>query len=97
SLDPAVLKAVDIVAQAGKKFNKKVSVCGEMAGDEIGALALMSLGIKNLSMIPSSIPKIRNLVRKIEFKKLGQLREKILESLSPKEVKEILEEYLKNL
>ena len=97
SLDPAVLKAVDIVAQAGKKFNKKVSVCGEMAGDETGALALMSLGIKNLSMIPSSIPKIRNLVRKIEFKKLGQLREKILESLSPKEVKEILEEYLKNL
>ncbi|MCJ8341270.1 MAG: phosphoenolpyruvate--protein phosphotransferase [Cetobacterium sp.] len=97
SLNPAVLKAIRMVAEAGEKYNKKVSVCGEMAGEEVSALALIAMGIKYLSMIPSSVPKLRSLIRKVNYKELEKLREPILQCRSAKEVREILEEYLNNL
>ncbi|MGL6100029.1 MAG: phosphoenolpyruvate--protein phosphotransferase, partial [Fusobacteriaceae bacterium] len=59
SYEPGVLRAINSVAEAGKKHNKKVSVCGEMAGDEIAILAFLSMGIYDLSMVKSSILKSR--------------------------------------
>ena len=54
---------------------KKISVCGEMAGDLKGIVALLSLGIKDLSMVESSILSAKSLVRGLEYKTLENIRE----------------------
>ena len=66
SYDPAVMRGINLVAKAAIEKNKKVSVCGEMAGEEYAVVALLSFGIRDLSMAPAYIPKIRNLVRSEE-------------------------------
>ncbi|MGL5964711.1 MAG: putative PEP-binding protein, partial [Fusobacteriaceae bacterium] len=81
-------------AEAGKKHNKKVSVCGEMAGDEIAILAFLSMGIYDLSMVKSSILKSRKIIRNLNLSKIKLLKDKILNADNGKEVREILQNAL---
>lgn len=63
SLHPAVLRLIRMSVEAGERANVSVSVCGEMAGDPIAALALVGLGIRSLSMSASSLPAVRRAIR----------------------------------
>lgn len=92
--DPAVIRAINMVSSAGLRKDKKVSVCGEMAGENQAIIALLSLGIRDLSMAPAYIPKVRNLIRKIEMSELKEIKIKLLKSKNSQEVKSILNEYL---
>lgn len=56
---PAVLDLVRLTAQAAKKANKPVGVCGESAGDPLMALVLVGLGVTSLSMSASAIAAVR--------------------------------------
>ena len=92
--NPSVLRAIYHVKKAADKYNKKISVCGEMAGDAKGIVALLSLGIKDLSMVESSILSAKSLVRKLDYKTLEGIRERVLEEETQIGVKEILKEYI---
>lgn len=94
SYEPGVLRAINSVAEAGKKFNKKVSVCGEMAGEELAILAFLSMGIYDLSMVKSSLLRARKMIRELNLSEIEILREKILNADSGREVREILQSYL---
>lgn len=94
SFNPALLRAIYHVKKAADKYNKKISVCGEMAGDLKGIVALLSLGIKDLSMVESSILSAKTLVRSLEYKVLEKIRESILSCETEEQVKNILKEYI---
>ncbi len=49
-LHPAVLRTIAKVVESGHASGIPVAVCGEMAGDPAGAMALVGLGIDELSM-----------------------------------------------
>ncbi|WP_182049543.1 phosphoenolpyruvate--protein phosphotransferase [Changpingibacter yushuensis] len=55
---PAVLKLIDITAQAGKKLNKPVGVCGEAAADPVLACVLVGMGVTSLSMASSAVSMV---------------------------------------
>ena len=95
--DPAVLKAVNMVAEAAKKNGKGISVCGEMAGELVGIVILLSFGIKNLSMSAVFIPRARNLVRKIKMSDLAEIKKAVLNCKNSDEVRHIAREYIKKL
>lgn len=60
---PAVLELVRSTAQAGRRLDKPVGVCGESASDPLMALVLVGLGITSLSMSPGALPAVRFAVR----------------------------------
>lgn len=97
SYEPGVLRAINNVAEAGKKLKKKVSVCGEMAGEELAILAFLSMGIYDFSMVKSSVPRARKLIRELNISQIEDLKEKILNADTGKEVREVLQEYLPKL
>lgn len=94
SYNPAILRAIYHVKKAADKYNKKISVCGELAGELKGIVALLSLGIKDLSMVESSILSAKALIRKLNYQEITNLRDKILECESSQEVRSILKEYI---
>lgn len=59
---PAVLQLVAGVVQAADAAGKWVGVCGELAGDPVGALLLLGLGVHELSMAPGALPAVRRVV-----------------------------------
>ena len=92
--NPAVLRSIAFVKKVADLYGKKVSVCGEMAGDAKAIVAFLSMGIKDLSMVGTSILTARSLIRSLNYEKLKEIKEKILLCHDSKEVKEILIKYI---
>jgi len=69
---PAVLRMIHQVVDAGNKEGIEVSLCGEMAGDPLSILILLSLELKEFSMNIGSIPLIKKMIRMLP---LGELRD----------------------
>ena len=95
--DPAVLRAINIVAEAGIKNNTEVAVCGEMAGEPMGIVILLSFGITELSMSPTFIPRARNLVRKIKMSQLEKIKKAVLNCANSEEVRKTVRKYIRNI
>ncbi len=64
---PAILKLIQNTIAAAKDENIPLSLCGEMAGDSLYTEKLLKLGIHNISVNPSSIPIIKDIIRKISL------------------------------
>jgi phosphoenolpyruvate-protein phosphotransferase len=71
SMHPALLRLVSIAVAAAEGRNLSLSVCGEMAGDPVAALALVGVGIRSLSMSAASLPAVRRAIRQAEVGELG--------------------------
>jgi len=65
-----VVNEVSQHSQAGHKVD--LGVCGEMGGRRLEALALMGLGITRLSITPAGIGPIKELVRQVDMKEIGE-------------------------
>ena len=62
-LSRALLRFIARVADACRAANVPVTVCGEMGGRPLEALALLALGIERLSITPAGIGPIKAMVR----------------------------------
>ena len=66
-LSPAALRALMFVIQECNKTDVDVSVCGEMAGRPIEALALLGIGVRTLSMSPGSLGAVKSMLRSLDL------------------------------
>lgn len=89
SLHPAMLRVLQQVVQECDRLNLPISVCGEMAGDPMGALLLVGMGYRNLSMNGHSVPRIKYLLRTIELEDASFLAQRVLESQMSTEVRHL--------
>jgi phosphotransferase system enzyme I (PtsI) len=64
---PAVLGMIARVSQAAEMAGIWVGICGEAGGDHLLAPFFAALKIKELSMAPGSLPKVRNALAKLKF------------------------------
>jgi phosphoenolpyruvate-protein kinase (PTS system EI component) len=63
SMHPALLRLVREAVERAGAAGIELSVCGEMAGDPVAALALVGLGIRHLSMASGSLAAVRRAIR----------------------------------
>ena len=76
--NPAVLRALNFIFQAGHRTRKPISVCGEMAGDPIYAPLLFGMGADELSVAWGIIPEIKYLIRGLSHEELRELAAEVL-------------------
>jgi phosphotransferase system, enzyme I, PtsP len=67
TLSPAMLKALALVADKAKKAGKPLTLCGEMAGRPLEALALLALGFRSLSMSPASVGPVKAMLLALDI------------------------------
>ncbi len=70
---PVILHLVYLIVTAAKRYGKPVCVCGEMASNPVGALLLIGLGIRELSMSANLIPRIKELICRISYYDMQRL------------------------
>ncbi len=68
-LSKPVLRALKDIVTTAKKHNKPVALCGELASQPIGAMALAILGFRQLSLSPSSVGPVKALLLDLDCKK----------------------------
>lgn len=84
--NPAVLKIINDVIGAAKKNNIWVGMCGEMAGDILATELLVGMGIDELSMSGSTIPKVKERITKINLASAQSLVAEVLQFDKTEEV-----------
>jgi phosphotransferase system enzyme I (PtsP) len=68
-LSAPVLRALKDIADKGRKHGKPVALCGELASQPIGALALAILGYRSLSLSPSAVGPVKALLLDLDCRK----------------------------
>lgn len=66
-LHPAVLRLVQFSAEAALRARIPICVCGEIAGDPRYTALLLGLGIRELSMAATNIPRVKQRVRSLNL------------------------------
>jgi phosphotransferase system enzyme I (PtsP) len=70
-LSPSILRFIRRILSAIDGHEIDITVCGEMGGRQLEALALIGAGIRRLSITPAAVGPIKELVRKINLAEIG--------------------------
>ena len=89
-LHPAILRTIAHLVRVAEAAQVPLELCGEMAADPLQAIALIGLGIRTLSLVPGSIPLVKNAIRSIEFDRVRSLMKEAMKLKSSDEVEELL-------
>jgi phosphotransferase system enzyme I (PtsP) len=92
---PSVLRALWSIVEGAQGENTPVSVCGEMAGDPVGAVLLMALGFRVLSMSATNLLKVKAILRQVSLTEAEELLEEVLVMPDAQSVLKHMEEALK--
>ena len=87
SMHPALLRLVREAVERSARAGVELSVCGEMAGDPVAALALVGLGIRHLSMASGSLAVVRRSIRSVDLATLQRAAVAALDEPSAAEVR----------
>jgi phosphotransferase system enzyme I (PtsI) len=93
-LSPAVLRLIKMTIDAAHSEGKWVGICGELAGNPLAVPILVGLGIDELSMAPNFIPKIKSIIRLLNYAEVKKIANETLSLSTAKEVEEFIKKSL---
>jgi phosphotransferase system enzyme I (PtsP) len=68
-LSAPVLRALKDIADKCREYGKPVTLCGELASQPIGALALIAIGYRSLSLAPSAVGPVKAMLLELDCRK----------------------------
>ncbi|MDA1081273.1 MAG: phosphoenolpyruvate--protein phosphotransferase [Gemmatimonadetes bacterium] len=93
-LHPAVLRLIRMTVEVANRHGIEVGVCGEMASEPIMAFALLGLGIRQLSVNPNSLMRVKLIVRGMRASEATAAADAALAASTAAEAELILRERL---
>jgi phosphotransferase system enzyme I (PtsI) len=85
-LHPGVLRFIKQTVDAGHEAGIPVALCGEMAGEPMYVPILLGLKIDSFSMNPTSLPRVKNLIRRSSMKECCRFVNKLLRMRTAQEI-----------
>jgi len=70
-LSAPFLRALKTIVDAGRRHDTPVTLCGELAGRPITAMALFAIGFRSVSMSPASIGPVKAMLTQLDIGALG--------------------------
>lgn len=90
SFNPAVLKSIKSVIDAGHKHNIKVGMCGEFASDTKATKMLLGFGLDEFSMSASEINNVKKYILDFSFEEAEQYANNILKQTTIEDVMKVI-------
>jgi phosphotransferase system enzyme I (PtsI) len=91
---PAVIRLVKKTIDAAKEAGIWVGVCGEMAGNPLGAALLLGLGVDELSVSPVLVPEIKTVIRSLTVAEARTMASGVLKAETQNAALAVLKEVL---
>jgi len=73
------LRILRDITRAGERNNTTVTLCGELAGKPISAMALMGIGFRSVSMSPASIGPVKAMLLGLDVSALSKTMDEALD------------------
>jgi phosphotransferase system enzyme I (PtsP) len=80
AISAPVLRALKAIADKGRAHGKSVTLCGELASKPIGALVLVAIGYRALSLSPSAVGPVKAMLLELNAGKVAALMKPLIES-----------------
>jgi phosphotransferase system enzyme I (PtsP) len=78
-LSPAILRFLRRVSRTCQEHGTLLTVCGEMGGRQVEALALLGLGIRRLSITPAAVGPIKSMLRQVHLPEIEAEMNRLLD------------------
>jgi len=96
-LHPAVLLSLEALTNVTREHAIDLCLCGEMATDPACLLALLGIGIHQFSLSAPYIPKLKELIGKIDLGEAEKLAQRILQLPESSKIRKLLDETIEQL
>ena len=63
---PPASRRCKLIVEAAKKHDVPLTLCGEMAGKPLEAMALIGLGFRSISMAPASVGPVKAMILSLD-------------------------------
>ncbi len=97
SSDPAVLRLIERCIDVAAQHDIPLAVCGEMSSNPGRALLLIGLGVRNLSVPPSSLPRIKKAIRSVTIQQCKEIAARVRKLDAARDVDLYLTDRLESL
>jgi len=95
-LHPAVLRMIKYVISVAMDAKIPVAMCGEVAGDPTYAPALLGLGLREFSMNPVSVPRVKRIILSVSLEESKRLANEILKFSTAREIEEYTKAHMRS-
>ncbi|MEH8029843.1 phosphoenolpyruvate-protein phosphotransferase PtsI [Gallibacterium anatis] len=93
-LTPSVLSLIKQVIDASHAEGKWTGMCGELAGDEKATILLLGMGLDEFSMSAISVPKIKKLIRNVNYQDAQDLAKEVLQQPTAEDIEQLIANFL---
>lgn len=93
-MSPSVLGLIKQVIDASHAEGKWTGMCGELAGDERATLLLLGMGLDEFSMSAISVPRIKKLIRHVNYQEVKALADEALQKPTAAEIDQLIQAFL---
>jgi len=83
-ISPPLLRALKEIVDTARAANKPVTLCGELASQPIGALALIAIGYRSMSLSASAVGPVKAMLLDLDAEKVSAAIQPLLDGASPK-------------
>jgi phosphotransferase system enzyme I (PtsI) len=90
--DPAIVRLIARVVEAGEAWSRPVSVCGAMASDPLATILLLGLGVRDFSMEAAAIPEIKEALRRVALAEAEAVAGEALRCATSEEIEHTMAE-----
>jgi len=95
-LHPAVMRMIKYVISVAMDAKIPVAMCGEVAGDPTYAPALLGLGLREFSMNPVSVPRVKRIILSVSLEESKRLANEILKFSTAREIEEYTKAHMRS-
>jgi phosphotransferase system enzyme I (PtsI) len=92
-LHPGVLRLIQFAVEAATRRRIPIGICGEMAGEPRYAALLLGLGLRELSMAPGSLPRIKQRIRSLDIVAATRRAEAIMDQSDSGRIAALLDDF----
>ena len=92
-LHPGVLRLIQLAVEAGARRRIPVGICGEMAGEPRYAALLLGLGLRELSMSPGNLPRLKQRIRNLDMVAATRRAEAIMDQSDSGRIAALLDDF----
>ncbi len=86
SSDPAVLRLIQRCVEVAGAGDVSLAVCGEMSSNPGRALLLLGLGVRNLSVPPSALSRVKKAIRSVTIEQCRQIAKRVMKLEAARDV-----------
>ena len=84
--DPAVLRLIARCVEVAGENDTSLAVCGEMSSKPSRALLLLGMGVRNLSVPPATLPRVKKAIRSVTIAQCEEITQRVMNLESARDI-----------